>query len=664
MNMLKRTDKEKIQRASNIGMWCVEFEEGMLPRLYGDEGMDQLMGVTDENITPEERYVFLEKRIHPDDVAMFADYMDKLADVRTEIVYRYEHSERGEMIIRCSGARDYDVTNCVHITGIHQDISGTVRLEQDRVTERHLADVNTWLRRKQAAQETYYRDLLDIQSCGLLAYTLPSHHIIHMNAEALRMYDTTPDHAQEDIGRVIQGIYYPNPEDVERLKKLRTSEGTLDYECILHRGTPKECHIVAKTKVFWLPSGERALVTTFLDVSDMVTLRNALRRAEEGNRAKSAFLFAMSHDLRTPMNAIIGYAGLMESHWDEHDVAAGYLQKLKQSSQFLLELIGNVLELSRIESGKETLHATNWDLRKIQEVLDVLMEQEIARKQLHLSRQIHIDHTMVRCDVMKMREIVMNLVSNAVKYTPEGGQITFSLVEKEATKEHCASYEMTVTDTGIGMGEAYIPHLFEAFSRERNSSESGIFGTGLGLKIVKSFVDLMDGEITVDSALEKGTTFTVHLTFPLAQEEEPIAETDAMAVRVPLTDKRILLVEDNELNAEITSTILMDAQMQVEHAADGEVALAMLSNAPADHYDLILMDIQMPRMNGYEATRAIRALRDERANIPIVAMTANAFEEDRKAAFEAGMDDYISKPVEITKLLHVLGKVLAGITQE
>lgn len=660
MSMLKRTDKEKILQASNIGMWCVEFEEGMPPRLYGDEGMDMLMGVQDENITPEDRYTFLSERIHPEDAALFAEYMDKLADVRTEIVYRYEHSQRGEMIIRCSGARDFSVTHCVHITGIHQDISETVRLEQDRVTERHLADVNTCLRRKQAAQETYYRDLLDIQSCGLLAYTLPKHHIIHMNAEALRMYDTTPEKAQEDIGRVIRGIYYPNPEDVERLKTLRNSEGTLDYECILHRGTPKECHIVAKTKVFWLPSGERALVTTFLDVSDMVTLRNALRRAEEGNRAKSSFLFAMSHDLRTPMNAIIGYAGLMEAHWDDRDAAAGYLQKLKQSSQFLLELIGNVLELSRIESGKETLHETPWDLRGIQEVLDVLMSQEIARKHLHVTRDIRIDHTQVRCDVMKMREIVMNLVSNAVKYTPEGGQIAFSLVESCAPKAHCASYEIKVQDTGIGIGEAYIPHLFEAFSRERNSSESGIFGTGLGLKIVKSFVDLMDGDISVESELGKGTTFTVRLTFPLASQDAQGEETHGAAVEIALADKRILLVEDNALNAEITSTVLDDAQMQVEHAQDGEVALTMLRNAPVGYYDLILMDIQMPRMNGYEATRAIRALRDERARTPIVAMTANAFEEDRNAAFEAGMDDYISKPVEITALLRVLGKVLAG----
>ncbi len=661
MSMLKRTDKEKILQASNIGMWCVEFEKGMPPRLYGDEGMDMLMGVQDENITPEARYAFLSERIHPEDAALFAEYMDKLADVRTEIVYRYEHSQRGEMIIRCSGARDFSVTHCVHITGIHQDISETVRLEQDRVTERHLADVNTCLRRKQAAQETYYRDLLDIQSCGLLAYTLPQHHIIHMNAEALRMYDTTPENAQEDIGRVIRGIYYPNPEDVERLKTLRNNEGTLDYECILHRGTPKECHIVAKTKVFWLPSGERALVTTFLDVSDMVTLRNALRRAEEGNRAKSSFLFAMSHDLRTPMNAIIGYAGLMEAHWDDRDAAAGYLQKLKQSSQFLLELIGNVLELSRIESGKESLHETPWDLRGIQEVLDVLMSQEIARKHLHVTRDIRIDHTQVRCDVMKMREIVMNLVGNAVKYTPEGGQIAFSLVEGCAPKAHCASYEIKVQDTGIGIGEAYIPHLFEAFSRERNSSESGIFGTGLGLKIVKSFVDLMDGDISVESELGKGTTFTVRLTFPLASQDSPDEEQHGAAVEIALADKRILLVEDNALNAEITSTVLADAQMQVEHAQDGEVALTMLQNAPVGYYDLILMDIQMPRMNGYEATRAIRALRDERARTPIVAMTANAFEEDRNAAFAAGMDDYISKPVEITALLRVLGKVLSGM---
>lgn len=657
MSMLKQTDMEDILRASQIGTWCVEFEGNMLPRLYADAGMDRLMGVH-EPLTAEERYAFLAERIHPDDVALFQDYIEKLSAVRTEIVYRYRHSERGEMIIRCSGARDFSVTDCVHITGIHQDISETVRLEQDRITERHLADVNTSLRRRQALQEDYYRELLDIQSCGLLAYTLPTHRIIHMNAEALRMYATTPEEAQEAISRVMRGIYYPHPEDLERLVRLRTEDGAVDYECIIHPGTENECHVIAKTRVFWLPSGERALATTFLDVSDLITLRTALRRAEEGSRAKSAFLFAMSHDLRTPMNAILGYASLMEAHWDERDTAADYLQKLKKSSQFLLGLIGNVLELSRIESGKETLHEAPWNLFRLNETVDLLLDQEITRKNLTVSRRFAIQHPNVLCDAMKLREIMMNLLTNAVKYTPEGGHIDFSIVEEVADAPDRACFELKIADNGIGIGQAYIPHLFEAFSRERTSSESGISGTGLGLKIVQSFVELMGGTIAVDSHPDQGTCFTVRLTLRLTASEDSEEADNEPVEGISLDGRRILLAEDNALNAEITTTVLEDAHMLVEHATDGEMALTMLRNAPVGHYDLILMDIQMPRMNGYQAAQAIRALPDARAKTPIAAMTANAFEEDRQAAFAAGMDDYVAKPVEISALLRVIARVL------
>lgn len=240
-----------------------------------------------------------------------------------------------------------------------------------------------------------------------------------------------------------------------------------------------------------VPSGERAVITTFIDVSEMVVLKNALQKAEEGNRAKSTFLFAMSHDLRTPMNAIIGYAELMERHWGDNELTTNYLHKLKGASQFLLALIGNVLEIARIESGKETLNEAPWNLKKINDTLEIVLDREILNKQLHVARNIEIQHADVYCDSLKIQEIIMNLVSNAIKYTPDGGKIDVDIEEMEDVREDSIILRICVSDTGIGISQKYIPHIFEAFTREKNSSESGIMGTGLGLRIVKSFVDLI-----------------------------------------------------------------------------------------------------------------------------------------------------------------------------
>ena len=446
---------------------------------------------------------------------------------------------------------------------------------------------------------------------------------------------------------------------LNQLKKLRNEDDMVDYECIIGKGKANECHALAKTKVVHIPTGERAVLTTFVDVSDMVMLKNALRRAEEGSRAKSSFLFAMSHDLRTPMNAIIGYAELMEAHWGEKEVTTNYLQKLKGASQFLLALIGNVLEIARIESGKETLTEAPWNLMKLEETLDILLDGEISRKQLTVNRNVNIRHANVYCDALKIREIIMNLLSNAVKYTSEGGKIVLDIDEKPSARDGFMTLQIRVSDNGIGISKEYVPYIFDAFTRERSSSESGIIGTGLGLHIVKSFVDLMNGDISVKSEPGKGTCFTVEISCrKSAGGRIAAARWKKQPENVSLAGRRLLLAEDNGLNAEIAMTILQDADAEVELAADGKIAVDKLKDAPVGYYDAILMDIQMPNMNGYEATKAIRKLTDERAKIPLIAMTANAFEEDRQAALAAGMDDYVAKPVEISELFRTIMKHL------
>ena len=658
MEQREEVNIKEILRASRMGMWRVEMEEGKPPRFYADEVMDELLGI-DREITPEERFVFHRSRIHPEDMRLFQEYSDKLTEARTEIVYRYIHPVSGAMFVRCGGERDTSVTEYVAVTGIHQDISETVRIEKEKEAERRLAELNDSLRKEKRRQDIYYKELLDIENCGVLAYTMPGHKVIHMNAEALRMYGIeSVEAAQRELGPLLRQVYYPDSEVLNQLKKLRNEDDMVDYECIIGKGKANECHALAKTKVVHIPTGERAVLTTFVDVSDMVMLKNALRRAEEGSRAKSSFLFAMSHDLRTPMNAIIGYAELMEAHWGEKEVTTNYLQKLKGASQFLLALIGNVLEIARIESGKETLNEAPWNLMKLEETLDILLDGEISRKQLTVNRNVNIRHANVYCDALKIREIIMNLLSNAVKYTSEGGKIVLDIDEKPSARDGFMTLQIRVSDNGIGISKEYVPYIFDAFTRERSSSESGIIGTGLGLRIVKSFVDLMNGDISVKSEPGKGTCFTVEISCRKIPEEELQQQMEEQPENVSLAGRRLLLAEDNGLNAEIAMTILQDADAEVELAADGKIAVDKLQDVPVGYYDAILMDIQMPNMNGYEATKAIRKLTDERAKIPIIAMTANAFEEDRQAALAAGMDDYVAKPVEISELFRTIMKHL------
>ena len=658
MEQREKINTKEILRASQMGMWCVEMEEGKPPRFYADEVMDELLGI-DRDITPEERFVFHRLRIHPEDMQLFQEYSDKLTEARTEIVYRYIHPVSGERFVRCGGARDTSVTEYVAVTGIHQDISETVRIEKEKEAGRRLAELNDSLRKEKLRQDIYYKELLDIENCGVLAYTMPGHKVIHMNAEALRMYGIeSVEAAQRELGPLLRQVYYPDSDVPNELKKLRNEDDMVDYECIIGKGKANECHALAKTKVVHIPTGERAVLTTFVDVSDMVMLKNALHRAEEGSRAKSSFLFAMSHDLRTPMNAIIGYAELMEAHWGEKEVTTNYLQKLKGASQFLLALIGNVLEIARIESGKETLNEAPWNLMKLEETLDILLDGEISRKQLTVNRNVNIRHANVYCDALKIREIIMNLLSNAVKYTSEGGKIVLDIEEKPSALDGFMTLQIRVSDNGIGISKEYVPYIFDAFTRERSSSESGIIGTGLGLRIVKSFVDLMNGDISVKSEPGKGTCFTVEISCRKIPEEELQQQMEEQPENVSLAGRRLLLAEDNGLNAEIAMTILQDADAEVELAADGKIAVDKLQDVPAGYYDAILMDIQMPNMNGYEATKAIRKLTDERAKIPIIAMTANAFEEDRQAALAAGMDDYVAKPVEISELFRTIMKNL------
>ena len=389
-----------------------------------------------------------------------------------------------------------------------------------------------------------------------------------------------------------------------------------------------------------------------------VALQLAVQRETKANLAKREFLFNMSHDIRTPMNAIIGFTALAQTHIDDRGQVEDYLKKISVSSQHLLSLINDVLDMSRIESGKVTLEAKPVHLPELVHELRDIIQAVVSKKDLSLTLDtVGVENEDIIADPLRLEQILINVLANAVKFTPDGGQISLWIVQKDTAPAGYADFEFHIKDNGIGMSEEFQKHIFEQFARERTSTVSKIQGTGLGMAITKSLVDMMGGRITVKSEQGKGSEFTISLRFPIG--EAKTEQTPPAAKASAFTGKKLLVVEDNELNLEIASTLLKEAGFAVDTAENGKVAVEKVEAASADRYDLILMDIQMPEMDGYEATRRIRALPDtKKAALPIVAMTANAFEDDRKNALRAGMNGHIAKPLDIQKLFQVLSELL------
>lgn len=390
---------------------------------------------------------------------------------------------------------------------------------------------------------------------------------------------------------------------------------------------------------------------------------DALNRAKLANIAKNTFLANMSHDMRTPMNAIIGFTALARSHMDDAEKVEEYLEKIESSSEQLLHLINNILEISRIESGKCQMEEDEFSLNEVmQEVYRALAAQAEA-KQIDFSIDVSgVTHFNIYGDERKLIQILLCLVSNAVKYTKNGGRIRVTAKEQGGKEEKYAFYEFNVEDNGIGIEEMYLQRIFEPFERVENTTSSGVHGTGLGLTIAKSLIEMMRGEIKVSSVPDKGSRFTVRLNFRLVDEQPVSAEGTVEMVLKLLNKRKILLVDDNEINLEIASELLQDVGIAVDKAENGSVAIARVISADPDSYGLILMDIQMPVMNGYQAARAIRAIDNPRqSHIPIIALSANTFEEDKRMSWESGMNAHMAKPFNLPELLGLIAKVLTKV---
>ncbi len=399
-----------------------------------------------------------------------------------------------------------------------------------------------------------------------------------------------------------------------------------------------------------------------LSLHQIEEIEKAKKEAERANHAKSDFLSNMSHDIRTPMNAIIGFTNLAHNEKNVETVQ-GYLQKISTASNHLLLLINEVLEMSRIESGKLVLNEDVVCLDCLIADFQTVISKRAEEKGLKFSVEERLEQSYVYADRLRLNQILMNLTENAIKYTPKGGRIQVTLLQIPCDIPDYAGYEISVSDTGIGMSEEFVKKIYDPFERENTSTVSGIEGTGLGLSIVKHIVDVMGGKIEVSSELEKGTAFKIFLNLRLCgaelaeglkENKKRSAEAGKGTQATLFKGKRILLVEDNDFNREIALVLLEQAGCLTETAENGEVAVEKIKSSEAGYYDVVLMDVQMPIMDGYEATRAIRALPDERAEVTIIAVTANAFDSDRVQSLEAGMNDYISKPISVENLYEVL----------
>ena len=395
------------------------------------------------------------------------------------------------------------------------------------------------------------------------------------------------------------------------------------------------------------------LVIILIIVYLMLKARKAQIQAEKANAAKSDFLFNMSHDIRTPMNALLGYSELMKRELTDPKLL-DYQEKMEQSGNLLLSIINNVLDMARIESGKVELDEDYVKIRDIYQGIYKIFQAEAEKKCIHLKMEYDVKHEHVICDETKNKEIFLNLISNAVKYTASGGRVTIRITELDCDRKDYVRIRTQVIDTGIGMSEEFLPSLFEAFARERNTTDGKIAGTGLGMPIIKKYIDMMYGTIEVESKQGEGSKFTVTLEYRIADKsyyEQDTEKSSDVDETDRISGKHILLAEDNDLNAEIAEFILEDMGLMVDRVEDGVQCVARMEQKTAGTYDLILMDIQMPNMDGYKATQAIRRLADKKkAGIPIIAMTANAFEEDRKKAFEKGLNGHIAKPVDAEKV--------------
>ena len=788
---MKKLNEEDIRayfQAGNSGFWKVEFEEGKKTKLYTDEITNELFGIT-EDMSPEKCMEYVEKHIYPQEKECFRDYIEELKSHESEAVYRYMHPVKGVIYIRCTGRRVPSPDNLIWLVGYHQEAEDIVHFEKEKLLENRLLRQNQQLKDENKNQSFYYKELLDTISVGVLSYTLPEHEIVHMNAEAMRIYGVeTFEEAQENLGRLIGAVSYLNQNVIEKLMNMRYHDGAVSYECVIPDRKGNLTPAIAKTEIFYTSNGKKTILTTFLDISENVTLKKSLKEAqasnavisaiskiywtiysmdlrtdsfeevvggevmhrltgshgcaseafrtarksvisredqqsmreffdvttladrlkqeetiareylaadgqwhmgrfivkqrdangtvtevlyvarditeekkqefeyqeqlkrtaqeaEKANVSKTDFLRRMSHDIRTPINGIRGITQIANHFPQDLQKQQECRDKVLTASGFLLNLVNDILDVNKMESGTLQLEEKTFDLRKVLSESSGIVEMQGREKGISLSvGAANIIHNQLVGSPLHLQQILQNIGSNAVNYNHMGGKIIVGCQEI-SSDDRTAVFEFTCTDNGIGMSEEFQKHLFEPFTQENRLEQNVSMGTGLGMTIVSQLVTMMGGRISFTSKVNEGTSFVVTLPFHIVADVE-LKMPESSGENVSLEGKRALLVEDNELNMEIAQFILENENMKVSCAWNGKEAVDIFAGSKPGEYDLILMDIMMPVMDGLEATRQIRAMdRLDAKLIPIAAMSANAFQDDVERSKKAGMNKHISKPL-------------------
>ena len=618
--------------------------------------------------------------VHPDDLQMFlekSDYLVCIEELEKSPNYKFEFRtlyEGKEEYYRIKFAYKPDDHGIV--------ILGLLNIDQQVRREMETASLK---------EEVKYKDRIEeeLKIISGLANDYVSLYTIDLESDSYKIYMITEEarevkpivessHSLSSNMRLFANEFIHEEDrdkilrfaDVEQIRQVL--ENTRSYKVMVRRNYDGVWKWLEMTLIKVEPVDRPAehVILAFGNRDEQVKqeikakqeLEDALSASEAASRAKSAFLFNMSHDIRTPMNAIIGYSSMAKKYADNPQLD-DYLNKIEVSGKQLLTLVNQVLEMSRIESGKHELSEDKVDLVERADAMKAVVSAECDAKNIRLTVETGgIVHKDVITDNSRMAQIVTNILGNAVKYTPDGGSIDYTTVEKPSDKDGYGVYVLTFRDTGIGMSEEFQQHIFDEFSREKSSTVSQIQGTGLGMSIVKKLVDLMDGEIDIQSKLGEGTTVSITLPMKWAPDAAALQPDAEVQNDISLEGKRILLVEDNEMNREIATEILEDEGVIVETAEDGDIAVEMvrkvMESGDCDYYNAVLMDIQMPRMNGYEATRLIREMPPVEHHVPIIAVSANAFEEDRQKSLAMGMDDHVAKPINVRLLKETLAKYL------
>ncbi len=658
--------KDSILNDSSIGLWYIDFVEGEKPKMYADDNMLMLLGYSSDegdDLLPEDVYERWYSNIEESHLDIIDDTISKMKQGNhAEVQYPWNHPTFGTIYVRCGGNVDRTFTEGLRFMGFHQDITNLVHLQQQQ---------------DQTKIESAYKENVRYMSIAsvlskkydvIYYINLDNDRYIEFNVsgEFRRLaLDISGNNFFDECAENLKRVCYKD--DLEKMSILTNKEvllnrlgfdefKSLEYRLVI-QGRPTFYRVEAVR-----PSkNKNHIIIASTNINKEVVdrnkyqqqLSNALHVAEKANNAKSTFLFNVSHDMRTPLNVIKGFSDIAINNMNDKERVLDCLDKINNASEHLLRLVNDVLDMSNIESGHLEIIEEKVDLVSASEEVNSMIKYLATTKNISYVTKYDITNAEVMADISHVNQIMMNVLTNAVKYTPEGGEVSFAIEQTKQAYADRYKYRFIIKDNGVGISKDYMEHMFEGFTREKNVSNKSE-GLGLGLAITKRLVDSLQGEIEVESEVGKGTTFIITLPFRITSDANESAEESTSLSNVSLEGKRILVVEDNELNSEITMEILSESGMTVDAVENGAVAVKRLKRKGVDNYDLILMDIQMPVMDGYEATRIIRNKIRGGSEIPIIALSANAFERDKINSLRAGMNAHLSKPINADVLCEVI----------